>query len=64
MTREEAVALVRRYDAEKPSRKSLSIFLKYLDFNHEQLEAVIERWRNTRLWSGIKENSTLINQVY
>ena len=63
MERDEAVQLVKRYDAERPSEKTKKMFLSYVGFSPEQLEAVMERWRNTRLWRGAGPDSELINQI-
>lgn len=63
MERDEAVQLVQRYDAEKPSENSNKIFLDYIGLNQEQLLEVFERWRNSRLWLGNGENAELVEQV-
>jgi N-acetyl sugar amidotransferase len=51
ITREEGVALVNRYDAEAPSPHNREIFLRYTGLSSEQLDTVIEMWRNKRLWT-------------
>ncbi|QDQ25720.1 N-acetyl sugar amidotransferase [Chitinimonas arctica] len=49
ITREEAVALVRRYDGEFPKRH-LQEFLEYCSIGQEQFEEVIDSWRSDHLW--------------
>jgi N-acetyl sugar amidotransferase len=63
MERDEAMQLVRRYDSEQPSEKTMKVFLEYAGLTKEELEEIIERWRNTRLWLGKGATSKLINQV-
>lgn len=63
MDRDEAVRLVRRFDKEAPSDESRDIFLRYTGFSEDDLERVIERWRNERIWDGTGANSTLKFQV-
>ncbi|MDO8652471.1 MAG: N-acetyl sugar amidotransferase [Undibacterium sp.] len=63
LARDEAVQLVRRYDSEMPSEKTTKVFLDYAGLTSGQLAEIIERWRNTRLWSGVGASSRLINQV-
>lgn len=63
LDREEAVTLVRRFDSEPPSAESRDIFLRYTGFSDQDLELVIERWRNERIWSGTGANAKLNFQV-
>jgi len=49
ITREEGVALVRRYDDEFP-KKYLQEFLQYCDISEEELTEVIDSWRSDHLW--------------
>lgn len=50
ITREEAVQLVRRYDAEFPT-KSLQVFLDYCEITEDHFWDVAESWRNENLWA-------------
>lgn len=50
--REEAVALVQRYDLEYPSQQSQSIFKKYCGFTDDDMMQIIEKWTNTNLWTN------------
>jgi hypothetical protein len=63
MERDEAVQLVKRYDAEIPSERSLHVFLEYAGLTVEQLNDVMDKWRNRRLWSGMGTSSELRYQV-
>ncbi len=49
LTREEGVALVRKYDGEFPSRY-FKEFLEYLDISEEYFWEVADRWRAPHLW--------------
>ena len=49
ITREEGIALVRRYDGEFP-RRYLRDFLDYCDIGEEQCQAIIDSWRAEHLW--------------
>jgi len=63
LDRDEAVQLVRRYDAERPSEKTTKVFLEYIGLTAGQLEDVMERWRNSRLWAGRGVIAKLNEQV-
>ena len=60
--RDEAVALVKRYDTEFP-HKNFDQFLQYCDFSEEEFWEVCDRWRNERLWSLVDGEWTLNQQV-
>ncbi|HEB80134.1 MAG TPA: N-acetyl sugar amidotransferase, partial [Rhodospirillales bacterium] len=49
LTREEGVALVKRYDTEFP-KKHYREFLEYCDITEDHFRNVVERWRNDKLW--------------
>ena len=49
ITREEAVALVRRYDGEFPS-KHFQGFLEYCDISENEFLDVVDSWRSPHLW--------------
>lgn len=49
LTREEGVALVRRYDGEFP-QKYFSDFLKYLDITEEKFWKIVDSYRSPHLW--------------
>ncbi len=49
ITREEGVALVKKYDGEFP-RKYFREFLEYCDITEEEVHEVIDSWRSDHLW--------------
>ncbi len=49
ITREEGIALVRRYDGEFP-RKYYAEFLDYAGITDEEFQEVIDSWRSDHLW--------------
>lgn len=53
ITREEAVALVRRYDGEFPG-KNFQIFLDYVDLTEDEFWQVVDTYRLPHIWK--KEN--------
>jgi N-acetyl sugar amidotransferase len=61
-TREEAVALVRRYDAEFPKRYFADL-LEYCRITEDQFWEIAERWRNTNLWETDGNEWKLKHQV-
>ena len=50
ISRDEAVALVRRYDTEFPSRY-FQVFLDYIDITESEFWDICESWRNDSLWN-------------
>ena len=49
LTREEGVALVRKYDGEFP-KKHFNTFLEYCDITEDHFNEVIDSWRSPHLW--------------
>ena len=49
ITREEGVALVKKFDGELP-RKHFKEFLEYIDCKEEEFFMICERFRNTNIW--------------
>ena len=49
ITREEGIALVKKYDGEFPERHSKT-FLEYIDITDEVLTEVIDSWRSPHIW--------------
>jgi N-acetyl sugar amidotransferase len=49
ITREEGVALVKRFDHERP-KKYFQEFLEYCSTTEEEVEDVIDSWRSDHLW--------------
>ncbi len=62
ITREEAVRLVRRFDGELP-RKSMRIFLEYLDLEENEFWEVVDRFRRDHIWKRDGNSWSLKNQV-
>ena len=62
ITREEAVALVKRYDGEFP-KKYFKDFLEYLDITKEHFWEVVDSYRPSHLWEKINGEWKLKHQV-
>jgi N-acetyl sugar amidotransferase len=60
--REEAVALVRRYDEEFP-RKYFPEFLEYLNLDEEEFFAIADQFRSPHLWKKTDDGWKLRHQV-
>jgi N-acetyl sugar amidotransferase len=61
--REEAIALVRRYDGEFPA-KHLNDFLAYTGLTREQFEEAVDAWRSPHLWAHDGSEWTLKHAVW
>ncbi len=62
LTREEGVALVRRYDSEYPARY-LNEFPQYMDMTQEQFEEVCDAYRSPHLWERGADGSWRLKYV-
>jgi hypothetical protein len=62
LTREEAVALVTRYDGEFP-KQYFAEFLEYLDITEEHFWNVVDRYRAPHLWEKIDGEWKLKHRV-
>lgn len=51
ITRDEGIALVRRYDSEFPS-KHLEEFLDYCSITREDFDSIIDSWRSDHIWES------------
>lgn len=49
ITREEGIALVKRYDGEFPQRHYAD-FLEYCDISDEEFRAIVDSWRAEHIW--------------
>lgn len=49
ITREEGIALVKRFDHERP-KKYYKEFLEYCSITNEEVEEIIDSWRSEHLW--------------
>ena len=63
ITREEGVALVRKYDSERPS-KYYKTFLEYVDITDQQFDEVVDSWRADHIWKLENGTWSLRNAVY
>jgi N-acetyl sugar amidotransferase len=62
ITREEGVALVRRFDGEYPKRYSKQI-MEYLDMTEEHFMELCDRFRSPHLWERTSDGWRLRHQV-
>jgi len=62
LTREEGVALVKKYDSEFP-KKHFREFLEYIDVTEEQFWRIVERFRNPWIWEKSSREWKLKQQV-
>ena len=62
ITREEAVALVRRYDGEFP-KKFYDYFLDYCQITAEHFEDIVDSWRPDHLWNHDGSKWVLASRV-
>ena len=63
ITREEAVALIKKYDGEFP-KKYYQEFLEYCDLSENEFNDVIESWRSEHIWLRVGDNWKLKNPVW
>lgn len=63
ITRDEAVALVRKFDGEFP-RKYFKDFLEYTDLSEEKFHAIIDSFRSPHLWTKTNEEWRLNATVF
>ena len=62
ISREEGMALVRKFDGEFPMR-NFETFLEYCDIKEEYFWEVIDSWRSPHLWKKVGENWKLRHTV-
>jgi len=63
ISREDGVALVRRFDSEIPREETRQLFLRYAGLSESQLEASISSWRNPRLWTSTEDGVSQLRQM-
>jgi len=63
ITRDEGVALVRRYDGEFP-KKYYQDFLDYCGITDEQFQEIVDSWRSDHLWQQTPEGWRLRHAVW
>ena len=62
LTREDAVALVQKFDGEFP-KKYFKEFLSYIDISEERFVEIIDSFRSPHLWKKQNEKWQLLHQV-
>jgi N-acetyl sugar amidotransferase len=62
ISREEAIALVKKYDGEFPS-KHFKTFLEYIGISEEEFYKVIDEWRSDHLWQKHNNQWVLKHKV-
>jgi N-acetyl sugar amidotransferase len=62
LTREEGVALVKRYDGEFP-KKNFKEFLEYIDVTEEYFWKIVDKFRNPWIWEKISGEWKLKHQI-
>ena len=50
ITRDEGIALVRKYDSEFP-KKYYELFLEYCDINEKEFIDIVDSWRSDHIWT-------------
>lgn len=63
ITREEGIALVKKYDGEFP-RKYYRDFLDYIQVTEEQFTEVVDSWRSAHIWEKKDDLWNLRNAIY
>jgi hypothetical protein len=63
ITREEGIALVKRFDGEFPE-KYFDIFLKYCDISEDFCHEVVDSWRSPHLWEKMNGKWSLKNPIW
>ncbi len=63
ITREEGIALVKRYDGEFP-RKYFADFLQYCSITEEQFYEVIDSWRSSHIWQKVQDEWKLKKSIH
>ena len=62
ITRDEAVALVRKFDGEFPN-KYYDLFLEYCDISEQEFHEVLNSWRPRHLWSKEGDEWVLTQKI-
>lgn len=63
ITREEGIALVKKFDHEKPT-KYLSEFLEYCEVSEVELDEIIDSWRSDHIWENVNGEWKLRNPIW
>jgi len=62
ITRDEGVALVKRYDHEQP-KKYFNEFLDFCSISAEKYDEIIDSWRSDHIWNKVNGEWLLRNQI-
>ena len=63
ITRDEGVALVKKFDGERP-KKYLKDILEYLSLDEKEFDEIIDKFRSPHLWEKIKNKWVLKHAVW
>lgn len=63
ITREEGIALVKKFDGEKPE-KYLAEFLEYCEISESELNDIIDSWRSDHIWENVNGKWQLRNPIW
>lgn len=63
ITREEGIALVKKFDGEFPSRH-FAAFLEYADISEGEFHEVIDSWRSDHIWTNVNGEWKLRHPIY
>ena len=63
ITREEGIALVRRYDGEFP-KKHFEEFLEYCSITEKQFDEIMDSWRSDHLWERVDGSWRLKHPIW
>ena len=63
ITREEGVALVKKFDGEKP-KKYFKDILNYLEIDEKEFNQIIDKFRPKHIWKKEKDNWVLRSAVW
>ena len=63
LTRDEGVALVKKYDGEFP-QKYFDEFLNYISVHKEEFFDIVDRFRSPHLWEKIDKSWSLKHKIY
>ena len=63
LTRDEGVALVKRYDGEFP-QKYFDEFLQYISVSQDEFFDIVDQFRSPHLWEKIDDSWKLKHRIY
>ena len=63
ITREEGIALVKKYDDEFPD-KYYKLFLEYCDMDESEFNEIIDSWRSDHIWKKVNNKWMLKKPIW